>query len=74
LKRIQIEAEQKVAEARGEAEANKLKQSTVTPEILKLQQIEVEKIMATSVGKFKGQTLVIGGGVTPTLPVNSNDK
>jgi hypothetical protein len=40
LERIKIEAEQKVTQARAEAEALKLQKENVTPHLVKLRQIE----------------------------------
>lgn len=43
LKRIQIEADQKVAAAQAEAESLRLQKTEITPELLQLRQIEVQK-------------------------------
>lgn len=57
----------KAAEAKGIVEAQAALRGNLTPEFLRLQEIEALKACATR----QGCTLIIGsgGGVTPTLPV-----
>jgi regulator of protease activity HflC (stomatin/prohibitin superfamily) len=59
LQRIEIEAKQKVAQAKAEAESLRLQKQEITPELLQLRQIEVMK------EKWNGQlptTVYIGDG------------
>ena len=43
LKRVQIEAQQKVAQAQADAESLKLKKQEVTPDLIQLKQLEVQE-------------------------------
>lgn len=44
LDRIKIEAEQKVAQARAETDSLKMQRDAITPELLKLREIEMQKV------------------------------
>nr|WP_246027946.1 MULTISPECIES: prohibitin family protein [Paenibacillus] len=68
LKRIQIEAKQKIAQAEAEAEALKLKKQEVTPELVQLKQIEVQE---KALEKWDGRLPSVTGGATPFLDVQS---
>lgn len=66
LTRIQIQAEQQVAQARGEAEALKAQKEQITPELLQLRTIEMMK------ERWDGhlpQTLVGNSGALPMMDV-----
>lgn len=52
LTRIQVEAQQKVAEAKGQADAMNLQKSVVTPELIELKQLEIQ---AKMIDKWNGQ-------------------
>lgn len=52
LVRIQIEAQQKVVEAKGQADAMQLQKSVVTPELIALKQLEIQSKM---IDKWNGQ-------------------
>lgn len=68
LKRIEIEAKQKIAQAQAEAESLKLKKQEVTPELVKLKQIEVQE---KAVEKWDGHLPQVTGGATPFIDVQS---
>ncbi len=52
LARIQVEAEQKVVEARGQAEAMKTQREVVTPQLIQLKELEIQSKM---LDKWNGQ-------------------
>lgn len=69
LQRIKIEAEQKVAGARAEAEALRIQKAEVTPELVRLREIEVQK---QAVEKWDGKMpQVTGGGAVPFINVGN---
>ncbi|WP_068783383.1 prohibitin family protein [Paenibacillus phocaensis] len=68
LKRIQIEAQQKIAQAEAEAEALKLKKQEVTPELVQLKQIEVQE---KALEKWDGKLPQVTGGATPFIDIQS---
>jgi prohibitin 2 len=66
LKRIQIQAEQQVAQAKGEAEALRAQKEQITPELLQLRTIEMMK------EKWNGvlpETIVGGNSALPMMDV-----
>ncbi|UJF35893.1 prohibitin family protein [Paenibacillus hexagrammi] len=71
LKRVQIEAQQKVAQAQAEAESLKLKKQEVTPELVQLKQIEVQE---KALEKWDGRLPTVTGGATPFIDVDSLTK
>lgn len=64
LERVKIEAQQQVTQASAEAEALKLKKQEVTPELIKLKQIEVQQ---KAVEKWDGKLPSVTGGATPFI-------
>lgn len=68
LERIKVEAEQALAKARGEAEALKAKRLEITPELLKLRQLENE---AAAIEKWDGKLPQVTGSATPFVNLNS---
>lgn len=67
LQRIKIEAEQKVTQAKAEAEALRIQKSEVTPELVRLREIEVQK---QAVEKWDGKLpQVTGNGAVPFINV-----
>lgn len=66
LLRIQVEAEQRVASARAEAEALRLQRQEVTPLLLELRRAENERL---AIAKWNGQmpTTAVGGSATPLI-------
>lgn len=67
LKRIEIEAKQKIAQAQAEAESLKLKKQEVTPELVQLKQIEVQE---KALEKWDGKLPQVTGGATPFVDIN----
>lgn len=69
LQRIQVEAEQRIASARAEAEGLRLQRQEVTPLLLDLRRVENDRLAIT---KWNGQlpTTAVGAGAQPfiTLP------
>jgi regulator of protease activity HflC (stomatin/prohibitin superfamily) len=68
LKRIQIEAQQKVAQAQADAEALKLKKQEVTPDLISLKQIEIQE---EAIQKWDGHLPTVTSGATPFIDLNS---
>jgi regulator of protease activity HflC (stomatin/prohibitin superfamily) len=68
LKRVEIEAKQKVAQAQAEAESLKLKKQEITPDLVQLKQIEVQE---KALEKWDGRLPSVTGGATPFIEVDS---
>ncbi|MFE4714037.1 MULTISPECIES: prohibitin family protein [unclassified Paenibacillus] len=68
LRRIEIEAKQKVAQAQAEAESLRLKKQEVTPELVQLKQIEVQE---KALDKWNGVLPTVTGGATPFVDVQA---
>lgn len=68
LKRVEIEAKQKIAQAQAEAESLKLKKQEVTPELIELKQIEVQE---KALEKWDGKLPTVTGGATPFIDIQS---
>jgi prohibitin 2 len=65
LQRIQVEAEQKIASARAEAESLRLQKQEITSELLKLREIEMQ---TKAVEKWDGKLpSTVAGGSVPFL-------
>lgn len=64
LQRVQIEAEQRIAQAKAEAESLKLKKQEVTPELVQLKQIEVQE---KALDKWDGKLPTVTGGAMPFI-------
>lgn len=71
LERIKIEAEQKVAQARAEAEALRLQKENVTPQLIRLRQIEAS---IKAIDKWDGHLPRINSGAIPFIDVKSIEK
>ena len=71
LRRIEIEAKQKIAQAQAEAESLRLKKQEVTPELVQLKQIEVQE---KALDKWNGVLPTVTGGATPFVDVQSLTK
>jgi len=71
LRRIEIEAKQKIAQAQAEAEALRLKKQEVTPELVQLKQIEVSE---KALEKWDGRLPSVTGGATPFIDIDSLTK
>lgn len=68
LERIKVEAEQALAKARGEADALKAKRLEITPDLLKLRQLENE---AAAIAKWDGKLPQVTGSATPFVNLNT---
>ncbi|WP_079909429.1 prohibitin family protein [Paenibacillus sp. 32352] len=68
LKRIEIEAKQKITQAQAEAESLKLKKQEITPDLVQLKQIEVQE---KALEKWDGRLPSVTGGATPFIDLNS---
>jgi regulator of protease activity HflC (stomatin/prohibitin superfamily) len=71
LERIKIEAEQKVTQARAEAEALRLQKENVTPQLVKLRQIEAS---LKAIEKWDGRLPKVTSGAVPFIDVKSFEK
>ena len=68
LERIKIEAEQKIAQATAEAEALRLQKANVTPELIRLRQIEASM---KAIEKWDGHMPKVTGGAVPFIDYKS---
>jgi len=67
LQRIKIEAEQKITQATAEAESLRLQKAEVTPELIRLREMEVQK---QAVEKWDGKMpQVTGSGAMPFIDI-----
>jgi len=66
LERIKIEADQKMASAKAEAESLRLQKENVTPQLLKLRQIEAS---IKAIEKWDGKLPSVTGGAMPFIQV-----
>lgn len=64
LEQVKFEAEQRIAQAQGEAEALRLQKQQVTTELLQLRQIEVQRM---AVEKWNGILPQVTGGAVPFI-------
>jgi regulator of protease activity HflC (stomatin/prohibitin superfamily) len=67
LTRIRVEAEQKVAQAKAEAESLRIQRQEVTPELIKLREIEAQRM---AIDKWDGRLPNVTGGAVPFINVN----
>ena len=68
LERIKIEAEQKIAQAKAEAEALRLQKENVTPQLVRLRQIEAS---LRAIEKWDGRMPKVTSGAIPFIDVKS---
>jgi regulator of protease activity HflC (stomatin/prohibitin superfamily) len=68
LERIKIEAEQKIAQAKAEAEALRLQKENVTPQLVRLRQIEAS---LKAIEKWDGRMPRVTSGAIPFIDVKS---
>lgn len=66
LARIRVEAEQKIAQAKAEAEALALQKAQVTPELIRLREIENQR---KAIEKWDGKMPTVAGGALPFIDV-----
>lgn len=71
LERIKIEAEQKIAQATAEAAALKVQKQEVTPELIKLREIETQQ---KAIDKWDGKLPNVTGGTIPFINVDQMKK
>ncbi|WP_374319190.1 prohibitin family protein [Aquabacterium sp.] len=67
LQRIEVEAKQKVASAKAEADALALQRQQITPDLLQLRKIENER---AAIEKWDGKLPGVTGGATPFIQVS----
>lgn len=67
LERIKVEAEQKIASASAEAESLRLQKQEVTPELIRLREMENQKL---AIEKWNGQLPNVTGGAVPFINVS----
>jgi regulator of protease activity HflC (stomatin/prohibitin superfamily) len=70
LDRIKIEADQKIASARAEAESLRMQKEAITPQLIQLRQVETQKL---AIEKWDGRmpSVMMGSGATPLLNLNA---
>lgn len=71
LQRIEIEAKQKIEQAKAEAESLRLQKQEVTPELIKLREIEAQ---IKAIEKWDGKLPNVTGGAVPFVDVNGMTK
>ncbi len=64
LQRIKVEAEQKIAQAQAEAQALKLQKQEITPELIKLREIEAQRM---AIEKWNGVLPSVTGSAVPFI-------
>ena len=71
LKRIKVEAEQKIANAKAEAESLRLQRENISAEMIQLRRIEAYRL---AIEKWDGKmpTVVTGSGPVPMLDIFNN--
>lgn len=78
LDRVKIEAEQKVTQAQAEAKSLQLKKQEVTPELVRLKEIEVQEkaldIQEKAIKKWDGVMPNVTGGATPFIDITGQTK
>jgi len=67
LDRIRVEAEQKIASARAEAEALRLQRQVISPELIELRKIEAQ---IKAIEKWDGKLPGVTGGAVPFIQVD----
>jgi len=68
LERIRVEANQKIAQAQAEAEALRLQKQEITPDLVKLREIEVQRL---AIEKWNGVMPQVTGGAMPLINVGT---
>jgi len=66
LERIRVEAEQKIASAKAEAESLRLQKQEITPDLLKLREIENQRV---ALEKWDGSLPQVTGGSVPLINI-----
>lgn len=68
LQRIRVEAEQKVTSATAEAKALELQKQQITSDLIRLRQVEVQKMM---IDKWDGKLPIVMGSSNPFIDLTS---
>lgn len=70
LDRVKIEAEQKVASAKAEAEGLRMQKEAITPQLIELRKVEMQR---EAIQKWDGHmpNVMMGGTATPLLDLNA---
>jgi regulator of protease activity HflC (stomatin/prohibitin superfamily) len=63
------EAEKAIAKADGEAKANRILAESITPQLIRIREIEAQRDAAIAVAGKAGNTVLLGGGAQPLLAV-----
>jgi regulator of protease activity HflC (stomatin/prohibitin superfamily) len=71
LERIEVEAQQKVAMANAEAASLKAQKQEITPDLIKLREIEVQRM---AIDKWDGHLPNVNGGAMPFLNLNAGTR
>lgn len=66
LQRIEVEAKQKVTQAKAEAEALRLQRQEISPDLLKLREIENQRV---AIDKWNGVLPQVTGETTPLISI-----
>lgn len=66
LQRIEVEAKQRIAQARGEAESLAVQRMQVTPELIRLREMENQRL---AIEKWDGKLPHVAGGAVPFINV-----
>lgn len=69
LRAVEAEAKKNIAQAEGIAAANKAKNQTITPQLLKLRELEIQEKM---IEKWNGQMPMYSGGQMPMMLLNNS--
>jgi len=67
LQRIEVEAQQKIEQAKAEAESLRLQKQEVTQELIDLRKIEAQM---KAIEKWDGKMPTVTGGATPFIDIN----
>ena len=71
LERIEVEAQQKIAMANAEAASLKAQKQEITPDLIKLREIEVQRM---AIDKWDGHLPNVNGGAVPFLNLNAGPR
>lgn len=63
------EAEKSIAKAEGEAKANSILAASITAPLIRIREIEAQRDAAIAVASKAGNTVLLGGSVTPLVQV-----
>jgi len=63
------EAEKAIAKADGEAKANNILAQSITPQLIRMREIEAQRDAAIAIAGKAGNTVLLGGSVTPLIQV-----